>query len=114
MPQFVVFIYDDEGKLSSADSDVIQSTVEGHQKFAAQHGSSLRGGGRFAPSAKAVSIRTASDGATPTADPGPFLSSASHAIGGYYVIEAADMDAAVEIAKNVPAPFGGVEVRALV
>ena len=35
------------------------------------------------------------------------------ALGGYYLIEAADLDAALAIAKQVPAEFGGVEVRPL-
>ena len=30
------------------------------------------------------------------------------ALGGYYVIEAADLDEAIALAKKVPAPFGGV------
>jgi hypothetical protein len=33
------------------------------------------------------------------------------ALGGYYLIEAADLDEAMAIAKQVPTPFGGVEVR---
>ena len=33
------------------------------------------------------------------------------ALGGFYVIEAADLDEAIELAKQVPAPFGGVELR---
>jgi hypothetical protein len=32
-------------------------------------------------------------------------------IGGYYLIEAADLDEALRIAAEVPARFGGVEVR---
>ena len=32
-------------------------------------------------------------------------------IGGYYLIEAPDLDEALRIAAEVPAPFGGVEVR---
>jgi hypothetical protein len=32
-------------------------------------------------------------------------------IGGYYLIHAADLDEALRIAAQVPAPFGGVEVR---
>jgi hypothetical protein len=35
-------------------------------------------------------------------------------IGGYYVIEAADLDEALAIAKQVPSPMGGVEVRPII
>jgi hypothetical protein len=33
------------------------------------------------------------------------------ALGGYYMIEAADLDEALAVAKQVPVSFGGVEVR---
>jgi len=41
---------------------------------------------------------------------GPFAE-AKEALGGFYLVEAADLDEALELAKQVPAPFGGVEVR---
>ena len=41
---------------------------------------------------------------------GPFAET-KEALGGYYMIEASDLDQAIEIAKQVPARFGGVEVR---
>jgi hypothetical protein len=41
---------------------------------------------------------------------GPFTET-KEALGGYYLIEARDLDHALEIAKLCPAPFGGVEVR---
>ncbi len=45
-----------------------------------------------------------------TATDGPFAET-KEALGGYYLIEAADLDEALAVAKQVPAPFGGVEVR---
>ena len=41
---------------------------------------------------------------------GPFVET-KEALGGYYLIEAADLDEALAIAKDVPADHGGVEVR---
>lgn len=32
-------------------------------------------------------------------------------LGGFYLIEASDLDRALAIAKLCPAPYGGVEVR---
>jgi hypothetical protein len=113
MAKYVVYIYDDETSLGSADAEVVKSIVEGHQKFAAKHGGSLRGGGRLAPSAKAVSIPSGSEGSRPSHS-GAFLADAKHQISGYYIIEAADLDEAIGIASDVPAEFGGVEVRELV
>ena len=33
------------------------------------------------------------------------------ALGGYYLIEAADLDEAIAVGKLCPAPYGGVEIR---
>jgi hypothetical protein len=44
---------------------------------------------------------------------GPFLET-KEALGGYYVIEAADLDAAIKVAKDIPMPAGGVELRPVV
>ena len=57
----------------------------------------------------ATSIRKNASGEFVTTD-GPFAET-KEAIGGYYVIEAADLDEAIAIASQVPAEFGGVEVR---
>jgi hypothetical protein len=59
-------------------------------------------------SATTVQVR---DGKTQTTD-GPFLNT-SEAVGGYFVFEADDLDAAIELASRIPAARLGdaVEVR---
>lgn len=57
----------------------------------------------------ATSLRRNSSGEIVATD-GPFAET-KEALGGYYVIEADDLDAALAVAKQVPAHFGGVEVR---
>ena len=41
---------------------------------------------------------------------GPFLT-VKEQLGGFYQLELADLDVALELAKLVPAPFGGIELR---
>jgi hypothetical protein len=41
---------------------------------------------------------------------GPFVET-KEALGGYYLIDAPDLDAALAVGKLCPARFGGVEVR---
>ena len=41
---------------------------------------------------------------------GPFAET-KEALGGFYLIEARDLDQALAVAKLCPAPYGGVEVR---
>ena len=56
----------------------------------------------------ATSIRPTAGGITVT--DGPFTET-KEALGGYYLVNAADLDEAISIAKDLPMPYGGVEVR---
>ena len=67
------------------------------------------GGNALQPTATATTIRRDGAGGFTVTD-GPFAET-KEALGGYYLIEAADLDEAIAIAKQVPARFGGVEVR---
>jgi hypothetical protein len=65
------------------------------------------------PPASATTVRV-QDGRTLTTD-GPFVA-VKEAVGGYFLFEADDLDAAIEMASRVPAARmgGAVEVRPLV
>jgi hypothetical protein len=67
------------------------------------------GADRLHPVSTATTVRVRDGGALIT--DGPFAESKEH-LGGYYIIEAPDLDAAVAWAAKVPsATFGSVEVR---
>jgi len=104
MAEYLVLIYEDESGFENADPALFDQMMKDHNTFGENNGASLRGGNALMPSSTATSIR----GGTIT--DGPFAET-KEALGGYYVIEAADLDAAIAIAKQVPAPLGGVEVR---
>ena len=66
-------------------------------------------GDELQPTATATTIRVR-DGQTLITD-GPFAET-KEALGGYYLIEAADLDEAIELAKGCPgANWGSIEVR---
>lgn len=67
------------------------------------------GGNALQPTGTATAVRKDSSGAFAITD-GAFAET-KEALGGYYLIDAADLDEAIAVAKQVPAPFGGVEVR---
>jgi hypothetical protein len=70
--------------------------------------------GQLQPVETATTIRV-QDGRTLTTD-GPFADT-KEVLGGYYVIEAANLDEAIEFGARVPAariPGGSIEVRPLV
>ncbi len=109
MAEYMVFIWDDETAWEAADPQAVQATMAAHRDFMARNASALRGGDRLHPSPASTSIRHQPDGGVSISD-GAFAET-KEVIGGYYLIEAADLDAALRIARQVPAPFGGVEVR---
>ena len=67
------------------------------------------GGARLRPSDAATTVRVR-DGSALVTD-GPFAETKEH-LGGFYLIEAADLDEAIEWAAKIPgARFGSVEIR---
>ncbi len=80
-----------------------------HTEFNKANASVVLGGNALHPTSTATSIRKEAAGEFIVTD-GPFAKTKEH-LGGYYLIEAEDLDAAIAVAKQVPAPFGGVEVR---
>ncbi len=109
MSEYLVLIYSDEAGYAEGGQAVWEATYKAHLKFAEDNGPALRGGNALESVATATSIRSDGAGGFTVTD-GPFAET-KEALGGYYLIEAADLDAAIEIAKQCPAPFGGVEVR---
>jgi hypothetical protein len=73
----------------------------------------VTGGAQLQPVETATTVRV-KDGRTLTTD-GPFAET-KEALGGYYLFEANDLDAAIELASRIPAARmgGAVEVRPLV
>jgi hypothetical protein len=105
MPQYAVLIYtgDSAHRPDASDSDLAEPN--GHGDELAQSGA-LRAAWAFTPREMARSVRA--DGVTK----GPFVD-APQVVAGVYILEAADEDAAIAIARANPAVRGddGVEVR---
>jgi hypothetical protein len=111
--QYILLCYDDEeawrqagdAALRAAMQEAVELTHELHAKgqyiaAAPLHESST---------ARCVRVR---DGKVLVTD-GPFAET-REVLGGYYLIDAPDLDAAIDIAARHPgAPLGGVEIRPL-
>jgi hypothetical protein len=107
MAQYLVLIYEDESVY--ADETISAEVHAAHTAFFEKHGTAVAGGNALERSSTATTIRGNGSGGHIVTD-GPFAET-KEVLGGYYLIEAPDLDAALEIAKAVPAKFGGVEVR---
>jgi hypothetical protein len=109
MSQYLILIYEDEAKWANATPEETEQVHKEHGVFGQQHSAAIRGGNALHPTSTATSIRRDASGGLTVTD-GPFAET-KEGLGGYYLIEAADLDEAVSVAKQVPARFGGVEVR---
>ena len=105
--QYALLIYDAELDNPPEDEGI-------YGEYMAISGSpGIVGGNQFQPAGAAITVRVP-NGETQTTD-GPFVET-GEPLGGYFVFEADDLDAAVEIAARVPAARrgGAVEVRPVV
>jgi hypothetical protein len=106
MSQYLFLLYDDESAWASADGALISEMMSKHEAFSTKYGDAIVGGNALEPTPTATTVR--SKGAAIT--DGPFAET-KEALGGYYLVEAADLDEAIAMAKDVPVMAGGVEVR---
>jgi hypothetical protein len=111
--QYMLLIYsgtatDEYANLSPEQQDAVMG-----EYLAISQEPSVTGGAQLQPPETATTVRTG-NGSGLTTD-GPFAET-KEALGGYYLVEANDLDAALEIAARIPATRmgGAVEVRPLV
>jgi hypothetical protein len=109
MAEYLVLIYEDESAYERPAEGAVETMMEGHRLFGERHAPSIRGGNALQPAATATSLREDGDGGFTITD-GAFAET-KEALGGYYLLEAVDLDDAIAMAKEIPARAGGVEVR---
>src|SRR3954452_6147397 len=109
MAEYLGLIHGDDKQIEAAGQPLSDELMQGHMAFANKHEAALRGGNALQDTSTATSIRKSDSGEFLVTD-GPFAET-KEALGGYYLIDAADLDEAIAIAKDIPAPFGGLEVR---
>ena len=109
--QYMLMIYNDETEVATLPPEKMGPRMAAYGAYteAIRSAGVLLGSNRLRPSATATTVRVA-DGKTQVLD-GPYAESKEQ-LGGYYLIEAPDLDAALEWAARCPgASHGLVEVR---
>lgn len=112
MTKYLVLIYGDEQRWADASPEWGAENERRHGEFNAAAAAAVIGGAELEPSTAAVSLRGRASGA-PVRTDGPFLET-KEGIGGYYLLEAPDLEEAVRLAAMIPeasAPSSGVEIR---
>jgi hypothetical protein len=111
MAEYAILIYEDEESMVSLGPAEFDDLIKGHEVFGQKNSAILRGGNALQPPSTATSIRKSPSGGYTVTD-GPF-GGTRQALAGYYIIDVGDLDEALAVAKQVPAPTGGVEVRSI-
>lgn len=112
MARYLVLIYGDEQTWLDASPEWGETNALAHADFNNEAGPAVLGGAELEGTAKAVSLRGNSSGGFTTTD-GPFVET-KEVIGGYYLLEARDLEDALRLAGRIPeasSPTSGVEVR---
>ena len=106
--KYLLLIYDTEKRWENGYDK--QELAE-YGAFGKEFSTQILGGHALKPTATATTVRVR-DGKRMTTD-GPFAETKEQ-LGGYYLVEAADLDEALGIAAKIPAArHGSIEVRPL-
>jgi len=99
--QYMLMIYDDEGEETAMPEEEINAIVAAHSSLARKWRAEGRflAGDRLHPSATATTVR-AIDGRIVVTD-GPYADTKEQ-LGGFYIIEADDLDQALADASAIP------------
>ena len=109
--QYLLMIYSNEVEYAELDATTSKGMMEEYGAFTQSiiQSGNFKAGDRLQPTTTATTVRV-KDGKTLTTD-GPFAETREQ-LGGYYLVEAKDLDAAIAIAARIPgARHGSIEVR---
>lgn len=112
--QYLLLIYDDEKKLATMPEAEQGQFFAAYMEFtnSIKKSGHHKAGDALQPTSMATSVRVR-DGKTLSTD-GPFAETREQ-LGGYYLVEAKDLDEAISIAARIPsAKIGTIEVRPVV
>lgn len=111
MATYMFMLFDDEGWWDNLDDTSWHDAMSEHEAFGAAvvaAGASIVSGEALQRSTTAKVVRRSTGSASPVITDGPFAE-AKEVFGGYYVIEASDLDQALELAALCPSTI--IEVR---
>ncbi|MEK9278200.1 MULTISPECIES: YciI family protein [unclassified Bradyrhizobium] len=109
--QYLLMIYQNEVEYAKNDAATSQRLLGEYQTFTQSiiQSGNFKAGDRLQPTTTATTVRVR-EGKTLTTD-GPFAETREQ-LAGYYLVEAKDLNAAIEIAARIPsARIGSIEVR---
>jgi len=112
MPQYLALTYTPD--YDWTDPQYAQE-MKDYNEFCAAAAAIIKGGQALYPTSTATTVRvTGGKGGDVVTSDGPYAET-KEVLTGYYVLECADLDEAVEVAARIPAAWAGaVEVRPII
>jgi hypothetical protein len=109
--EYMLLIYDSESDNKNRSDEAHKQIFGEYMTFTKdlQQSGKMKSGAPLEPSSAATTVRVR-NGKTAVTD-GPFAETKEQ-LGGYYLVEAKDLDEAISIAAKIPSSkFGSIEVR---
>jgi hypothetical protein len=109
--QYLLLIYSNEAEMAARSASAITTMMGEYTEFTKGiiQGGQFKAGDRLKPTSAATTVRVR-NGQAVTTD-GPFAETREQ-LGGYYLVEAKNLDEATAIAARIPgAKVGSIEVR---
>jgi hypothetical protein len=107
--KYALLIYAPEVARDQGPPGAVEQMYEAYTRFGQEFGPKIHGGEELRPTSTATTVRVEGDEVLTT--DGPFAETKEQ-LGGFYIVDAEDLDEAIRIAASIPsAPFGSIEVR---
>lgn len=112
MPKYAALIYTEESDPATADPQEWQKVMDDYNEFGRNNAEALAGGEALHDSSTATTIHVeGGKGGKPVYTDGPFAET-KEVLGGFYLLDVPDLDAALEVAQQIPGAWHGkIEVR---
>lgn len=107
--EYLLLIYEDEKRFTTMNEAAMGAEMAAYEAFGKEFAGKIKGGNALQPTSTATTVQSR-NGKRLTTD-GPFAETKEQ-LGGYYLVEAANLDEAIAMAEKIPgARAGRVEVR---
>lgn len=112
MPKYAALIYSEEADPASVSEEEQQQVMSDYMEFGQVNADSIVGGEALHETSTATTVQVeGGKGGKPVFTDGPFAET-KEALGGFYLLDVADLDTALKVAQQIPGAWHGrVEVR---
>jgi hypothetical protein len=107
--EYLLLIYEEESRFGGLNKEQMGEEMSNYRNFGKTFADRIKGGNALQPTNTATTVRVR-DGKRLSTD-GPFAETKEQ-LGGYYLVDAPDLDAAIAMAEKIPGGwYGSIEIR---